>query len=62
MSLREVGLLVYKKGFAISRDDYIVRELAFCDWTSHHHVLFKCTLTLGLTYDLLSKDGAWFTF
>ena len=56
MSLREVGLLVYSQGFAISRDEYIVRELEFCDWTGHHHVLFKYTLPLGLTYDLLSED------
>ena len=57
MSLREVGLLVYIQGSAISRDEYIVRELAFCDWTGHHHVLFKYTLPLGLTYDLLSADA-----
>ena len=57
MSLREVGLLVYSQGFAISRDEYIVWELAFCDWTGHHHVLFKYTLLLGLTYDLLSEDA-----
>ena len=47
MSLREMGLLVYSQGFAISRDEYIVRELAFCDWTGQHHVLFKYTLPLG---------------
>ena len=57
MSLREVGLLVYIQGFAISRDEYIVRELAFCDCTGHHHVLFKYTLPLGLTYDLLFEDA-----
>ena len=57
MSLREVGLLVYSQGFAISRDEYIIRELAFCDWTGHHHVLFKYTLPPGLTYDLLSEDA-----
>ena len=57
MSLREVGLLVYSQGFALYRDEYIVRELAFCDWRRHHHVLFKYTLPLGLTYDLLSKDA-----
>ena len=56
MSLREVGLLVYSQGFAVSRDEYIVRELASFDWTEHHHVLFKYTLPLGLTYDLLSED------
>ena len=57
MSLREVRLLVYSQGFAISQDEYIVRELAFCDWTGHHHVLFKYTLPLGLTYDLLTEDA-----
>ena len=57
MSLREVGLLAYSQGFAISRDEYTVRELAFCDGTGHHHVLFKYTLPLGLTYDLLSEDA-----
>ena len=41
MATREVGLLVYSQGFALSRDEYIIRELAFCDWTGHHHVLFK---------------------
>ena len=56
MSLREVGLLVYRQGLAISREEYIVRELAFCDWTGHHHLLFKYTLPLGLTYDLLFED------
>ena len=54
MSLREVGLLVYSQGFAISREEYIVRELAFCDWTGHHQALFKYLLPPGLTYDLLS--------
>ena len=29
MSLREVGLLVHSQEFAVSRDEYIVRELAF---------------------------------
>ena len=57
MSLREVGLLVYSQGFAISRDEYFVRKLSLCDWTDHHHVLFKYTLPLGLTYDLLSEDA-----
>ena len=57
MSLREVGLLLYSQGFSLSRDEYIVLELAFCDSTGHHHVLFKYTLPLGLTYDLLSKDA-----
>ena len=49
MSLREVGLLVYSQGFAISREEYIVRELAFCDWTGHHQVLLKYLLPPGLT-------------
>ena len=57
MSLREVGLLVYSQGFAISRDQYIIRELAFCDWTSHHHVLFHHLLPVGLSCDLLSEDA-----
>ena len=35
MSLREVGLLVYSQGIAISRDETIIRELVFCDWTGH---------------------------
>ena len=51
MSLREVGLLVYSQGFAISRDEYIIRELVFCDWTGHHHVLFKYLLPVGVSYD-----------
>ena len=46
MSLHEVGLSVYRQGFAISRDERIVWELAFCDWTGHHHVLFKYKLPL----------------
>ena len=57
MSLREVGLLVYSQGFAISRDEYFVLKLTLCYWTDHHHVLFKYTLPLGLTYDLLSEDA-----
>ena len=57
MSLLEVGLLVYSQGFSISREEYIIRELAFCDWTGHHHVLFKYTLPLGLTKNLLSEDA-----
>ena len=57
MSSREVGLLVYSQGFAVSRDEYIFRELAFCDWTGHHHVLFKYTLPPGLTYATLSEDA-----
>ena len=57
MSLLEVGLLVYSQGFAIPRDEYIIRQLAFCDWTGHHRVLFKYLLPLGMTYDLLSEDA-----
>ena len=57
MALREVGLLVYSQGFAISRDEYIIRELAFCDWTGHHHVLFKYLLPVGVTYDQLSEEA-----
>ena len=49
MALREVGLLVYSQGFAISRHEYIIRELAFCDWTGHHHALFKYLLPVGMT-------------
>ena len=49
MSLRQVGLLVYSEGFAVSPDEFIVRELPFCDWTGHHHLLFKYTLLLGLS-------------
>ena len=51
MSLREVGLLVYSQGFAISRDETIIRELAFCDWTGHHHALFKYLLPKGVSYN-----------
>ena len=57
MSLREVGLLVHSQGFAISWEEYIIRELAFCDWTGHHHVLFKYLLPTGLLYDQLSEDA-----
>ena len=57
MSLREVGLLVHSQGFAISWEEYIIRELAFCDWTGHHHVLFKYLLHIGLLYDQLSEDA-----
>ena len=57
ISLREVGLLVYSQGFAISRDEYIIRELAFCDWTGHHHVLFKYLLPVGVSYDQLSEEA-----
>ena len=47
MATREVGLLVYSQGFALSRDEYIIRELAFSDWTGHH-VLFKYLLPVGV--------------
>ena len=57
MSLREVGLLVYSQGFAISQDEYIILELGFCDWTGHHHVLFKYLLPVGVSYDQLSEDA-----
>ena len=57
MSLREVGLLVYSQGFAISRDEYIIRELVFCNWTGHHHVLFKYLLPVGVSYDQLSEEA-----
>ena len=57
MSLREVGLLVYSQGFAISRDECIIRELAFCDWTGHHHVLFKYLLPVDVLYDQLSEEA-----
>ena len=36
--------LAYSQGFVLSLDEYISRELGFCDWTGgHHHVLFKDT-------------------
>ena len=57
MSLREVGPLVYSQGSAISRDEYIIQELAFCDWTGHHHVLFQYLLPVGVSYDQLSEDA-----
>ena len=57
MALHEVGLLVYSQGFAISRDEYIIRELAFCDWTGHHHVLFKYLLPKGVSYNQLSEEA-----
>ena len=57
MALNEVGVLVFSQGFAISRHEYIIRELALCDWTGHHHVLFKYLLPVGLTYDQLSEEA-----
>ena len=57
MSLRDIGLLVYSQGFAISRDEYIIRELAFCDWTGHHHGLFKYLLPKGVSYNQLSETA-----
>ena len=51
MALNEMGLLVYSQGFAMSRDEYIIRELAFCDWTGHHHMLFKYLLPKGVSYN-----------
>ena len=73
MSLREVSLLVYSQGFAVSRDEYIVRELAFYDWTGHHHVLFKYTLPPWTDVRPIirrrkdpsgwsDQDGKWVTF
>ena len=57
MALNEVGVLVYSQGFAISRDEYIIRELAFCDWTGHHHALFKYLLPRGVSYNQLSEEA-----
>ena len=57
MALHEVGLLVYSQGFAISRDEYIIRELAFCDWTGHHHAVFKYLLPKGVSYNQLSEEA-----
>ena len=57
MALNEVGVLVYSQGFAISRDEYIIRELAFCDWTGHHHALFKYLLPKGVSYNQLSEEA-----
>ena len=57
MALNQVGLLVFSQGFALSRDEYIIRELALCDWTGHHHVLFKYLLPQGVSYDQLSEKA-----
>ena len=57
MALNEVGLFVYSQGFSLSRDEYIIRELVLCDWTGHHHVLFKYLLPVGVSYDQLSKEA-----
>ena len=57
MALNDVGLLVYSQGFALSRDEYIIRELAFCDWTGHHHALFKYLLPPGMSYHQLSEKA-----
>ena len=56
MGLNEVGLLVYSQGFSMSRDEYIIGELAFCDWTGHHHALFKYLLPKGVSYNQLSEE------
>ena len=48
---------MYSQGFTISRDEYIIQELAFCDWTGHHHVLFKYLLPVRVSYDQLSEDA-----
>ena len=55
MALNEVGLLVYSQGFAMSRDETIIQELAFCDWTGHHHALFKYLLPKGVSNNQLSE-------
>lgn len=57
MSLREVGLLANSQGFPLFRNEYIFRELGFCDRTGHRHVLFKYTLPPGMTYTTLSEDA-----
>ena len=57
MTLHQVGLLVYSQGFALSRDEYIIRELAFCDWTGHHHGLIKYLLPEGMSYHQLSEKA-----
>ena len=57
MSLHEVGVFAYSQGFALSRDDDLFREIGFCDWTGHHHVLFKYTLPPGMAYALLLGDA-----
>ena len=57
MALHEVGLLVFSQGFALSRDEYIIRELAFCDWTGHYHGLFKYLLPPGVSYNQLSEEA-----
>ena len=51
------GSLGVQSGFAISREEYVIRELAFCDWTGHYHVLFKYLLPVGVSYDQLSEDA-----
>ena len=56
MALNEVGLLVFSQGFALSRDEYIIRELAFCDWTGHHHGLIKYLLPKGVSYHQLYDE------
>ena len=57
MALHEVGLLVYSQEFAISRDEDIIRELAFCDWTGQHHGLFQYLLPQGGSYHQLSEEA-----
>ena len=57
MALNEVGLLVYSQGFAMSGDEYIIRELAFCDWTGQHHALLKYQLPKGVSYNPLSEEA-----
>ena len=57
MTLHQVGLLVYSQGFTLPRGGYIIRELAFCDWTGHHHGLIKYLLPEGLSYHQLSEKA-----
>jgi len=56
MSLHQVAVLAYSHGLALSREDYLFREIGLCDWTRHHHVLFKYRLPPGRTYAHLSED------
>lgn len=51
-----MGALVYANGFSLSEGRYIIRELAFCDYTGHHHALFKFLLPEGMSFDGLSKE------
>ena len=57
MALHQVGLLVYSQGFALSRDETIIRELAFWDWTGQHHGLIKYLLPPDVSYHQLSEEA-----